>query len=883
MCASTSSNIPVSISLSSLATPKRTEIRPDGKYAGDEAVAAWCRLRQRPVYMLSKPYTKYQGREVLWAPEAGMLDAVGWSKEAVFLQYCPNLQHYDFLRPTQPVAPLSADAAASATVEVREAATARAAHQRWLRSAGSRRLSSKVPATLPAAPAAPPSVQQPPTVAPRPAPARLSLRRPGGSPAVAASSLAPAPRQPLRLVARRTVAVAAPKRGAGTAEESTVGGDRPGGHRGCTGPRPASPGPLRRGPPRPARPALRQPADEDAASPAPPEDAATSHDSESPYEAVPSSSSSSPPPSVDIRSPPPAARLPQRQRPREGDPASPTAQQPSQQLSQQLSQPPSQPRSQQQWKQGGRNRNAGVCCQCTTAPAGCCSGHCPCRRSEHGCTTCAPLRIQKCGTSRMFAARAAGVRRQPPAGRPQNGAPTPRPSTQPGARSLGRTAAAPSPTQPERAAPAPSELSPTARDGLVVPSESPSPTQTEQGAPALSALSPTARNTPPVPPASPPPTQSRCAASAPSDLSPTARDVLAAPPTPLSPTQPERAAPAEPGLPPTARVSCAPARPAILRPPQPAQPPQKQRAQPRPDCGIPSHSPPPAPPQPAAARRRPQPAAAAATVSSGGPPHGLPFAPAPNLPGTGDPAALPEALRARLRAGFGPDAEIVEGSGLGDDVWVRRWWACVELRGSLLDIPFCSRRNGHQSRVGRRLVGMGAALLRRANSGELPYAAPLVFKAVVLEKDSGEAGRAAAARLVEARMDAWDRGEVDALVRAKRRLCEARRTAQRPAGGTSPEHVWRVFSRLMLRGQVRQANRWLTQRAGGGGSSALTILRRRARCRARRRWLMYCGRSTRRPRQSMSTPTFFPSPANRDLACCLRSRDTSFARTKSWR
>jgi hypothetical protein len=177
--------------------------------------------------------------------------------------------------------------------------------------------------------------------------------------------------------------------------------------------------------------------------------------------------------------------------------------------------------------------------------------------------------------------------------------------------------------------------------------------------------------------------------------------------------------------------------------------------------------------------------------------------------------ALPPFLAAKLAAGYGPDAPVVEGPGVDPtDLWLRRWWACVEFRPALWQVPRCRRRGGHQAVTGRKFVEKLASLYEQANRGVIPYAAPLVFRGAVLARVDAVRAQSAIARVIADRLAMWERGEIDELVLTARRSGEARRAAAGRRPPPDPEHVWRVFSRLMLRGQTTQANRWLTRRCG---------------------------------------------------------------------
>ena len=72
-------------------------------------------------------------------------------------------------------------------------------------------------------------------------------------------------------------------------------------------------------------------------------------------------------------------------------------------------------------------------------------------------------------------------------------------------------------------------------------------------------------------------------------------------------------------------------------------------------------------------------------------------------------------------------------------------------------------------------------------------------------------------RLLERHMKLWHNGQFDALLQEAVRCDQSlRNSRRRPSFKDFQEHLIKVFTRLMLEGNVHAAVRWLTERSGGG-------------------------------------------------------------------
>ncbi|KAF6211850.1 hypothetical protein GE061_012366 [Apolygus lucorum] len=69
-------------------------------------------------------------------------------------------------------------------------------------------------------------------------------------------------------------------------------------------------------------------------------------------------------------------------------------------------------------------------------------------------------------------------------------------------------------------------------------------------------------------------------------------------------------------------------------------------------------------------------------------------------------------------------------------------------------------------------------------------------------------------RLISKRLDEWVEGRIDGLVQEAERCDRGLRTRSRQP---DQDHKIRVFTRLVHSGRLREATRWITDRAGSGG------------------------------------------------------------------
>ena len=99
------------------------------------------------------------------------------------------------------------------------------------------------------------------------------------------------------------------------------------------------------------------------------------------------------------------------------------------------------------------------------------------------------------------------------------------------------------------------------------------------------------------------------------------------------------------------------------------------------------------------------------------------------------------------------------------------------------------------------------------STGEAISERLIVFCGVVLQCDSMVKKGTDIRRLLKRRMDTWKQNRFDELVYELERC--ARIKSKVRSSNSDEDHIIKVFSRLMLQGQVRSAVRWLTDRAPG--------------------------------------------------------------------
>ena len=137
--------------------------------------------------------------------------------------------------------------------------------------------------------------------------------------------------------------------------------------------------------------------------------------------------------------------------------------------------------------------------------------------------------------------------------------------------------------------------------------------------------------------------------------------------------------------------------------------------------------------------------------------------------------------------------------------------------------------------IGRKYIDLLCAELQQLSLGTYHSERVIVFCSVMLQQDRLVRRGCDIHRLLERRMNLWRDEQYDVLIqeaiRCDRSFCNSHR---RPLSGNSQEHLIKVFTRLMLEGNVRAVVRWLMERSGGGvlkpsdsttiGGTSITVL-----------------------------------------------------------
>ena len=142
-----------------------------------------------------------------------------------------------------------------------------------------------------------------------------------------------------------------------------------------------------------------------------------------------------------------------------------------------------------------------------------------------------------------------------------------------------------------------------------------------------------------------------------------------------------------------------------------------------------------------------------------------------------------------------------------ENIWFKHWSRIVAVRSRHYDLPGGS--------VGREFVTLLSDEVALVSNGSFISERLIVLLEVILQRDTMVVKGTDIRRLLKRRMEMWRLEHYDEL------LFEFERCAKKWASSRNkqpcPNHIVQVFSRLMLRGQVRSAVRWLTERMNDGG------------------------------------------------------------------
>ena len=164
----------------------------------------------------------------------------------------------------------------------------------------------------------------------------------------------------------------------------------------------------------------------------------------------------------------------------------------------------------------------------------------------------------------------------------------------------------------------------------------------------------------------------------------------------------------------------------------------------------------------------------------------------------------------RMELAFGAKLMNEESNGVEGDVWFHRWRRLVSkyYSGSMYDLP--------SGNISKQFVGLLADEIMMLSKRSVCSERVLVYCRVILQRDQMIKMGSDIRLLVKRRLEAWKNENFDGLVQEAIRC--TRQTSHRSLS-TDQDHIMKVFTRLMLRGELRAATRWITER---GSSKVLS-------------------------------------------------------------
>ena len=167
-----------------------------------------------------------------------------------------------------------------------------------------------------------------------------------------------------------------------------------------------------------------------------------------------------------------------------------------------------------------------------------------------------------------------------------------------------------------------------------------------------------------------------------------------------------------------------------------------------------------------------------------------------------------EFVKGKMCEAFG-DSLAMEGSGNEkEDVWVQYWRKVVTFRGNHYSLP--------RGSIGREFIDLLAEEINCLSRQSTPSERVIVFVAVLMQKDKMVKKGAEIRRLLARRVREWRQERFPELIQEYQRCAKQLSKSHVANSERSKDHVLRVFSNLMLRGDIRSATRWLTDQTGSG-------------------------------------------------------------------
>uniref|UniRef100_A0A8D8WJ63 Reverse transcriptase domain-containing protein n=1 Tax=Cacopsylla melanoneura TaxID=428564 RepID=A0A8D8WJ63_9HEMI len=141
-----------------------------------------------------------------------------------------------------------------------------------------------------------------------------------------------------------------------------------------------------------------------------------------------------------------------------------------------------------------------------------------------------------------------------------------------------------------------------------------------------------------------------------------------------------------------------------------------------------------------------------------------------------------------------------------DSVWHVRWKIALQLRGK----HYNSEYQLPQGAVGRQFVSTLAEEIQSIADKKHVSDRTMFFCAVLLQREKSVTKGSDIRRLLKKRLDLWREEKFDELLHEAQR-CD-RQLGKNRNDSVDEEHRIRIFTRLVLQGKLRDANRWITNR-----------------------------------------------------------------------
>ena len=191
-----------------------------------------------------------------------------------------------------------------------------------------------------------------------------------------------------------------------------------------------------------------------------------------------------------------------------------------------------------------------------------------------------------------------------------------------------------------------------------------------------------------------------------------------------------------------------------------------------------------------------------------------------------DHRALHSSLDDMMKTAYG-DKLLYSDGGPHDSAWCQCWSVIVQHMGQHYSLPGGS--------IGKKYIDLLCEELQYLSLGTYHSERVIVFGVMMLQRDCLVRKGCDIRHLLERRKKLWRDEQFDTLVQEAVRCDQSLHNSRRlPSFKDSQEHLIKVFTRLMLKGNVRAAVRWLTERSGGGvlkpsdstiiGGTSMTVL-----------------------------------------------------------